>query len=85
MNDEIPPEEEAEYLALEKRLQEAEKQKRELEDQGWVWRGDGLDKVLSHPGDPDLNIWFHPYSGEQLLSPRLVERLKEQVNNAETK
>ncbi len=77
MDEEISPEEAAEAEAETKRLRDAQEQIRELEQRGWVWRGDGIDKVLSLPHDPDVNIWFHPYSGEQLLSPKLVERLKE--------
>lgn len=65
---------------LELQIQAAEEHRRDLESQGWVWRGDGIGKVLAHPDDPDLNCWFHPYTGEQLLSPKLVERLRSQID-----
>lgn len=84
MSDEIQDQEDAEGVELARRLKEAEEQKRELEARGWIWRGDGMDKVLSLPGDPEVNIWFHPYSGEQLLSPKLVERLREQSREDDT-
>jgi hypothetical protein len=29
--------------------------------------------------DPEINIWYNPYSGEQLLSPKLIERLKKTI------
>ena len=58
-------------------MRDAENEKQELEARGWVWRGAGIDKVLGHPDDPELHIWFDPYTGEQLLSPKLVQRLKD--------
>lgn len=69
----------SELAALEQKLQDAEAQKRELIKNGWKWHSHDGTEVLAHPDDPEVNIWFHPYSGEQLLSPKLVEWLK---NNA---
>jgi hypothetical protein len=80
MNDETLPEE-AEEVAPTDGLRDAEQRVRKMEAQGWVWRGDGVDKVLSHPDDHDLNVWFHPYSGELLLSPKLVERLRDAMSS----
>jgi len=73
MDDEIPLEDVAEEIDEAKQLREAEEQIRELQQSGWVWRYDGSTKLLAHPDDPDVNIWFHPYSGEQLLSPTGME------------
>ncbi len=72
----LTPEEEA----VDAKLQEAERQKRELKQAGWQWRetGDGT-RLFAHPADPDINVWFHPYTGEQLLSPKLVQRLKDDI------
>ncbi|MCK6484536.1 MAG: hypothetical protein L6R00_10435 [Phycisphaerae bacterium] len=66
--------------ALDAKLQEAERKKQELQQAGWQWRvePDGT-RFLAHPADPEINVWFHPYTGEQLLSPRLVQRLKEDI------
>ena len=67
---------------LNAKVSEAEQSRQALEQSGWVWRGDTAnDKLLCHPDDPEINIWFNPYSGEQLLSPKLVEHLKRQAQN----
>jgi hypothetical protein len=67
-------------IDLDAKLREAEQTRRELEQCGWVWRGEkDIDKLLCHPDDPEVNVWFHPYSGEQLFSPKLVERLKREA------
>jgi hypothetical protein len=69
-----------EDLAFETRLREAEAHLRTLEEQGWSWRGDDrITRILCHPEDPEINIWYNPYSGEQLLSPKLIERLKKTI------
>ncbi len=34
--------------------------------------------MLVHPDDKEINLWRHPYSGELLFSPKLVERIKAQ-------
>ncbi|HEY4310889.1 MAG TPA: hypothetical protein VGN12_15670 [Pirellulales bacterium] len=65
---------------LDSKLQAAEQAKKELEQVGWVWRDENDTKFLCNPSDPDIRIWFHPYSGEQLLSPKLVERLKQDAD-----
>jgi hypothetical protein len=44
----------------------------ELTDLGWHPEEDRM----VHPSDPEINIWRNPYSGEVLLSPRLVEHIK---------
>lgn len=67
-----------EIEADEKRLAEIEAQCQALQQQGWRWsEEDRIKRVLMHPDDPGLNIWYHPYSSEALLSPKLVERLRE--------
>jgi hypothetical protein len=81
MDDEILPEDAAEIEDEAESLRKAQRQIQELEQRGWIWRGDGIDKVLSLHDDPDVNIWFNPYSGEQLLSPKLVERLEQQIRD----
>jgi hypothetical protein len=43
---------------------------------GWVWQGEGIERQLVLPDDPEVSIWFDPYSGEQLLSPKLVARIQ---------
>jgi predicted RNA binding protein YcfA (HicA-like mRNA interferase family) len=66
-----------EDLAFETRLRDAEESVRTLEQQGWVWRGDdGTTRILCHPDDPEITVWHNPYTGEQLFSPKLIERLK---------
>ena len=45
----------------------------ELLDVGWHRRDDGM---VVHPADEDVNVWRHPYTGQVLLSPKLVELLK---------
>ncbi len=76
--DEIPT---AEDLAFEAKLRETEQHIRDLEQNGWTWHDDDrIKRVLCHPDDPEIHIWFNPYSGEQLLSPKLVERLKQTVH-----
>ncbi|MCK6486429.1 MAG: hypothetical protein HUU22_11030 [Phycisphaerae bacterium] len=72
----LTPEEEA----VDAKLQEAERQKRELEQAGWQWRETDGTRLLAHPANPDINVWFDPYTGEQLLSPKLVQRLKEDAD-----
>lgn len=66
-----------EIEAHQKRLAEMEAQIQDLERQGWRWsEQDRINRVLMHPDDPEINIWFHPYSGESLLSPKLVAELQ---------
>lgn len=73
---------EAGAAALEKKLAEAEDHKSELISSGWRWRDLDGTQVLAHPDDPDANIWFHPYTGEQLYSPGLVELLKKNLQDS---
>ena len=74
----------SEAQALEQKLEEAENQKRDLIASGWKWHDHEGTRLLVHPDDPDVNVWFHPYTGEQLLSPKLVELLVESVRNSGT-
>ena len=77
-DDDIAPTDEG--LACEAKLREAEASLKTLEQQGWVWRGgDRATRILCHPEDPEINIWHNPYSGEQLLSPKFIERLKDEA------
>jgi hypothetical protein len=64
---------------LDKRLAAAEEERRELERCGLVWRDDPLGRCPCHPDDPEINTWFDPYTGEQFLSPKLVEQLKRRI------
>lgn len=43
---------------------------------GWKHTNDNM---IVHPGDPDINVFFNPYSKELLLSPKLVLALKNQA------
>jgi hypothetical protein len=55
---------------------EAEQAKRDFQERGWVWQGeDPIKRVLVHPDDPEMQIWFDPYTGEQFLSRKLLEQL----------
>jgi hypothetical protein len=67
------------FPKVERKIREAESEQRDLIASGWKWQGDGLDKVLIHPDDADYQIWFDPYTGEQYLSPKLVESIKERL------
>lgn len=65
---------------IERQLREAAQAQADLLAAGWVWQGaDQIQRVLAHPSDPAVNIWFDPYTGKQLLSPRLVEALRREV------
>lgn len=61
---------------------DAQELQRHMEQAGWKWKGDGIDRMLVDPADPELSVWFDPYSGESLLSPKLVESLKQSVRAA---
>lgn len=64
----------------EKKLADAVQECRELQRSGWVWQGgDPRSHCLCHPDDPEISMWFDPYTGEQLLSPKLAERLKNSI------
>jgi hypothetical protein len=70
----------AEIEAHDKRIAEMDGQIEDLQRQGWNWsEDDRIKRLLIHPDDPDVNIWFHPYTGESLLSPKLQQRLKEAI------
>lgn len=65
-----------------KAQRDAQALQHDLEQAGWKWQGNGIDRMLVNPSNPELNIWFHPYTGESLLSPMLVEWLKRSVQQA---
>lgn len=69
----LSPEVLAEIEAHERKVREANERMRELETAGWQRGSDG---GLFDPCDPDVNAWMNPYSGEILLSPKLVDRIK---------
>jgi hypothetical protein len=61
---------------LKRQLTEGEKWQHDLEESGWVWRGENpIERCLCHPDDPDVYAWFDPYTGEPGLSPKLAEQL----------
>lgn len=75
-NDDSPPTDED--IELDAKLRESERTRRQLEAQGWVWRPDGdkeIGRLLCHPDDPQINLWFHPYSGDVRISSKLMQRL----------
>ena len=54
----------------------AEEQRREFEQCGWVWRGEGpIERRLCHPDNPEIYTCFDPYTGEMLLSRKMAEEL----------
>lgn len=48
---------------------------RELEEGGWQPRGSEPGTELYDPHDPEASVFFNPYTGEILLSPKYVERV----------
>src|SRR5690348_1873894 len=67
-----------EIEAGEKILAQMEAEIQDLQQRGWRWsEGDRIRRHLMHPDDPEVKIWYDPYTGEKLLSPKLVERLSE--------
>ena len=70
----------AELDAHDKRMSEMDATIQALQEQGWTWsEGAKFKRVLASPDDPDINIWFDPYTGEELLSPKFVEQLKDRL------
>lgn len=66
--------------ADEKMLAEMEAEIQGLQQLGWHWsEDDQIHRQLVHPEDPEVSIWYDPYTGEKLLSPKLAERLREIV------
>jgi hypothetical protein len=65
-------------LAVRRSRRENEAFLRQLEQDGWQWRASPPGgRVLEHPKDPDLNVYYSLISGEVLVSPKLAERAKE--------
>ena len=50
-------------------MSETEAVIRSAEDSGWEWKVDGR---LVHPADDELTIACDPYTGDVVLSPKLV-------------
>lgn len=71
----------AEFEAEERRIEALNAEILDFQRRGWTWNQ--AENLLIHPDDPDANIWIHPYSGEKLYSPRLVELLREQKDREE--
>ncbi len=71
------PQPESRRLSKEdKQLREAEQTQRDLEAQGWKWQDkNSILPKLTHPDDPDAFISFDPWTGEELLSPKLAQSL----------
>ena len=69
-----------EINAHDQQMAEMEATIHDLKEQGWIWsEEDSIKRVLMHPDDREINIWFDPYTAEPLLSPKLAERLIEDV------
>lgn len=47
--------------------------KKEILDRGWR---ESEANTYASPMDVDINLWINPYTGEILMSPKLVEHLK---------
>ena len=62
--------------ARDRKIRDSETWLRDLEHSGWRRRGSGLDTELYDPLDPEVSVWRDPYSGEVLLSPKYIERVK---------
>ncbi|HZZ79958.1 MAG TPA: hypothetical protein VFE62_15675 [Gemmataceae bacterium] len=69
---------------VDEQLREAEQTRRDLEAHGWKWQDHEILPTLTHPDDPDVSISFDPWTGEELLSPKLGEWLV-QIARAERK
>jgi hypothetical protein len=70
----------ATQAAVDTRMSEMQATIHVLEAQGWKWsEDDKIDRVLASPDDSNVNVWFDPYTGEQFLSPKLVELLKNRL------
>lgn len=62
--------------AHERKIRETEVWLRDLEQGGWRRRGSGPGTELYDPQEPEASVYFNPYSGELLLSPKYIERIK---------
>jgi hypothetical protein len=68
----LTPAEAAEQSAFEAKRLDAEKHLKELEAAGWTLEY----QQWPHPDDPEMFIYLDPYTADELLSPKLVERIK---------
>ncbi len=59
-----------------RKIREGETWLRELELSGWRRKGSGPGIELHDPQEPEASVFFNPYSGELLLSPKYIERIK---------
>lgn len=75
----LNPEQQAEDEAVARRISEAEEYLKDLESVGWRWQTVDGTRLLVHPHDPECHIFYNPFSGEQLLSPKLVQRIQDDV------
>ena len=56
-----------------------------MQAQGWTWsEADRTKRELRHPDDPEVSIWFDPYTGEEFLSPKLAEQLRKKLADGST-
>ncbi|TWT44965.1 hypothetical protein RAS1_13850 [Phycisphaerae bacterium RAS1] len=69
----LTAEEMAEIDAHERKYHERLADLSEMEKNGWKSDGNG---GLCHPDDPEVSVWFNPYTLDLYLSPKFIERLK---------
>ncbi|MBL8880863.1 MAG: hypothetical protein JNG88_17250 [Phycisphaerales bacterium] len=69
----LTAEEMAEIDAHERRYHETMADLRDMEKSGWKSDGDG---GLCDPDDPEVSVWFDPYTLDLYLSPKYIERVK---------
>lgn len=72
--DEATPEE---IDAHDQQMAEMEAEIQDFQDLGWRW-SEG-DRILVHPDDPEMLIRYDPFTGEKLLSQKLLEHLRVMV------
>lgn len=72
----------AERVESERKIQSAQAHLREWEIAGWQWKPEGgssIERSLVHPSDPQVSVWFNPYTADIFLSPKLIQGIKEQL------
>ena len=66
--------------AHDQQMAEMEAEIQDLQELGWRWsEGDRIHRHLVHPDDPEMTIWYDPYTGEKFLSQKLLEHLRKMV------
>ena len=69
-----------EQAAEARKRQETERFLLDCQEAGWKWDCEDATKPqLVDPDDPEMSVGFDPFKYELLLSPKLVEQLKQML------